>query len=84
MSGIEASISQVRTDSEPAGTFPLMPEGRPRSRYAITRDTAVTASQVLVEQPGNLKLADGAEPHLEARTVGEMHTCWQLPVTYQG
>ena len=63
---------------------PALPEDRPRSRYAITRDTAVTASQVLVEQLGNLKLADGAKPHLEARTVGEMHTCWQLPVTYQG
>ena len=62
---------------------PAIPEDRPRSGYAITRDTAVTASQVLVAHLGNIKLAKGFSPHLSALTVGEMHTCWKLPVTFQ-
>lgn len=61
---------------------PALPEDRPRSRYAITRDTAVTASQVLSERLAGLRLADGAAPRLSSRTVGEIHTCWQLPVTF--
>ncbi len=60
---------------------PAIPEDRPRSHYAQLRDTAVTASMALVERCPNLALADGAEPRLSALSVGEMHTCWQLPVT---
>lgn len=62
---------------------PAVPEDRPRSRYAITRDTAVTASQVLVAHLDNITIADGATPMLSSLTVGEMHTCWQLPINYQ-
>jgi len=61
---------------------PAIPEDRPRSRYALTRDTAVAASQALVSHLDNIQLAKGASPHLSALTVGEMHTCWKLPVTY--
>jgi cytochrome P450 len=61
---------------------PAVPEDRPRSRYALTRDTAVTASQALVSHLDNIQLAKGASPHLSALTVGEMHTCWKLPVTF--
>jgi pulcherriminic acid synthase len=60
---------------------PAVPEDRPRSRYAITRDTAVTASMVLLDAFDDISLAPGARPGLSALTVGEMHTCWQLPVT---
>ncbi len=59
---------------------PAVPEDRPRSRYALVRDAAVAASMALVEQCPELKLADGVEPRLSALSVGEMHTCWQLPV----
>lgn len=59
---------------------PAVPEDRPRSRYAINRDTVVDASTVLLEKLGDIALAPGAEPILTALTVGEMHTCWQLPV----
>ncbi len=59
---------------------PAVPEDRPRSRYAITRDAAVTASMALLEVLPGIRLADGAEPKLGALTVGEMHTCWNLPV----
>lgn len=62
---------------------PALPEDRPRSRYAITRDTAVTASEVLLQHLDNIEIADGASPHLSALTVGEMHTCWNLPVTFK-
>ena len=61
---------------------PAIPEDRPRSLYAITRDTAVTASAVLLDRLNNLQLAAGIEPKLSALTVGEMHTCWKLPVTF--
>jgi len=61
---------------------PAIPEDRPRSRYALTRDTAVTASQVLVSHLDNIQLVKGTSPNLSALTVGEMHTCWKLPVTF--
>ena len=66
---------------------PAVPEDRPRSRYAITRDTAVAASMALLDAAPGIRLArghgdgEGAEPALAALTVGEMHTCWNLPVT---
>ncbi len=60
---------------------PAIPEDRPRSRYALNRDAAVAASMVLLETLPDLKLAAGAEPALSALSVGEMHTCWRLPVT---
>ncbi len=59
---------------------PAVPEDRPRSLYALTRDTVVTASMVLVENIPDLELREGATPGLRALTIGEMHTCWQLPV----
>lgn len=61
---------------------PAVPEDRPMSRYAITRDTAVSASMTLLEHIGDLQIAEGASPHLVSLTVGEMHTCWKLPVTF--
>ncbi len=61
---------------------PAVPEDRPRSLYAITRDTAVTASSVLLERLEGLKLEPGATPYLTALLLGEMHTCWKLPVHF--
>jgi hypothetical protein len=63
--------------------FPALPEDRPRSRYALNRDVAVSASMLLLERFEALALAPGAEPCLTALTLGEMHTCWSLPVTYR-
>lgn len=62
--------------------FPALPEDRPRSRYAITRDTAVTASNALLDLVADLRVADGATPHLRSLRLGEMRTCWRLPVTF--
>jgi cytochrome P450 len=61
---------------------PAVPEDRPRSLYAITRDMAVIASRVLLERVGDITLQAGAEPHLASLRLGEMHTCWKLPVTF--
>jgi cytochrome P450 len=61
---------------------PAVPEDRPRSRYALVRDTAVTASRVLLDTVDHLSLVDGAEPCLRSLRLGEMHTCWELPVTF--
>ena len=60
---------------------PALPEDRPRSKYALTRDTAVTASMVLLEKAGNFALSANAAPYLCSLTLGEMHTCWRLPIS---
>ena len=62
---------------------PALPEDRPRSLYAITRDTAVTACHVLLDSLSDIKLTTDAQPCLQSRRLGEMHTCWDLPVTFQ-
>lgn len=66
----------------PPSRHPAVPEDRPRSLYAITRDTAVTVSRVLLDMLNDIKLQDGAQPHLGSLRLGEMHTCWKLPVTF--
>ncbi|MFN3231086.1 MAG: cytochrome P450 [Alphaproteobacteria bacterium] len=80
-----------RADGLPAGValglgtpskHPALPEDRPRSLYAITRDTAVTASNILLDALPDLQLKPGAEPTLRSLRLGEMHTCWQLPVVF--
>jgi cytochrome P450 len=77
-----------RADGLPAGIsfgtgkpskHPAIPEDRPRSRYAFARDCAVAATNVLLDARPNLRLAD-ASPTMRALGVGEMHTCWRLPV----
>jgi cytochrome P450 len=81
---------QYRADGLPSGIafglgkpsiHPAEPKERPRSRYALTRDVAVAASRALLEAAPDLALADGAEPELRSLRLGEMHTCWHLPVT---
>ena len=82
---------QYRADGLPSGVtpalgtpskFPALPVGRPRSLYAITRDTATTASTALIEMLPNIKLASGANPVMKCKAWGEMHTCWHLPVSF--
>lgn len=67
----------------PPSKFPALPEDRPRSLYALTRDSALTASRVLLEELKDLKLAGGAAPALQALRVGDMHTCWHLPMAFR-
>ncbi|MBM4382664.1 MAG: cytochrome P450 [Deltaproteobacteria bacterium] len=67
----------------PPSKHPALPEDRPRSRYALTRDAAVTASNVLLDALRELRLAPGAAPRLQSLGLGEMHTCWHLPVTFR-
>jgi pulcherriminic acid synthase len=80
-----------RADGLPAGVsfgtgrpsrLPAVPEDRPRSLWALTRDTAVSASQVLLDRFPHLALADTAGVGLRSLRWGEMHTCWSLPVTW--
>ncbi|MFM7409725.1 MAG: cytochrome P450, partial [Actinomycetota bacterium] len=82
---------QYRADGLPSGItpalgtpskYPALPVGRPRSLYAITRDTATTASQAVLEMLPNVRLAAGANPVMKCKAWGEMHACWQLPVTF--
>ena len=60
---------------------PAVPEDRPRSMYAIIRDAAVSASQTLIESTKDIQLEKGKAVYLSCLTVGEMHTCWKLPVS---
>ena len=82
---------QYRADGLPAGVafglgkptkHPAVPEDRPRSLYAITRDTATTALNVLIDSLPNLRLKPGATPELRSLRLWEMHTCWNLPVEF--
>ena len=82
---------QYRADGLPAGIafglgkpsrFPAVPEDRPRSLYALTRDTAVAASNVLLDRLTHLRLSQGAAPTLRSLRLGDMHTCWSLPVAF--
>jgi len=59
---------------------PAVPEDRPMSAYALVRDAAVTASNTLLACAPDLSLVAGAQPRLNALSLGEMHTCWDLPV----
>ena len=82
---------QYRADGLPAGIafgpgkpsrFPALPENRPRSLYALTRDTAVRASGVLLDRLAQPRLKPGASPSVRSLRVGEMHACWSLPVVF--
>ncbi len=61
---------------------PAVPEDRPRSAYALTRDLALTVSRVLLAECPGMRLADGVVPSRRSLRVGEVHTCWALPVTW--
>ncbi len=68
----------------PPTKHPAVPEDRPRSLYALTRDTSVTASMALLEALDEIRLADAAKPPgAVCRRLGEMHACWQLPVRFR-
>jgi len=80
-----------RADGLPAGIafglgaptkHPAVPEDRPRSIYAITRDVVVTASNILLDKMPNIRLQDGATPEMRSLRIGEMHTCWHLPISF--
>jgi pulcherriminic acid synthase len=81
-----------RADGLPAGVAfgfgrpsraPALPENEPRSRWAWTRDVVVAASEALLDAFSELRLADGATPVVRSLRVGEMHTCWSLPVQFR-
>ena len=77
----EAANMGFGQDGTPS-KHPGMPEDRPRSLYAITRDTIVTASSVLLDTAPKIRLESGAQPELGSLRLGEMHTCWNLPVRF--
>lgn len=81
---------QYRADGLPSGisfgtgppsVHPAVPKERPRSVYAIMRDTAVTASRAVIEAHPNIALAPEGEPVLRSLRLGDMHTCWRLPIS---
>ena len=68
----------------PPTKHPAVPEDRPRSVYALTRDALVTASETLLGALDDLALADAAKPPgAVCRRLGEMHACWRLPVRFR-
>jgi pulcherriminic acid synthase len=82
---------QYRADGLPSGiafglgrpsVHPAVPKDRPRSAYALVRDVAVMASRMLLDEHPDIRLAPGAEPVLRSLRLGEMFTCWHLPVVW--
>ncbi len=61
---------------------PAVPEDRPRSMYALTRDTVVTASWTLAQSLPELRLKAGFTPVIRCLRIGETFTCWELPVDF--
>jgi len=61
--------------------LPATPKQGPRSAYALTRDLAVQVSMALLDRLPLTTFAEGVEPTLRSLRLGDMHTCWQLPVT---
>jgi pulcherriminic acid synthase len=81
---------QYRADGLPSGiafglgrpsVHPAVPKDRPRSAYALARDVAVLASRMLLDARPDIRLSPGADPVLRSLRLGEMFTCWHLPVT---
>jgi pulcherriminic acid synthase len=81
---------QYRADGLPSGiafglgrpsVHPAVPKDRPRSAYALVRDVAVTASRMLLDARPDIRLAPGAAPVMRSLRLGEMYTCWHLPIT---
>ncbi|MCP5182192.1 MAG: cytochrome P450 [Pseudomonadales bacterium] len=82
---------QYRADGLPQGIafglgrpsrHPAVPEDRPRSLYALTRDTAVAASWTLAQMLPDLRLRDGTTPVARCLRIGETYACWELPVRF--
>ena len=80
---------QYRADGLPSGiafglgkpsVHPAIPKDRPRSLYALTRDVAVAASDAVLDAHPDIALTSGVEPTLRSLRLGEMHTCWSLPI----
>lgn len=67
----------------PPSKHPAIPEDRPRSAFAIARDTLATACGVLLDSVTDLEMQPGATPHQVSRRLFEMHTCWSLPVRFK-
>ena len=59
---------------------PAVPEDRPRSLHALTRDIAVQACEILIAHAPEIRLAKGAEPTLRSLQIGGTYTCWALSV----
>jgi len=79
---------QYRADGLPTGIafgigppsrFPAVPEDRPRSFYALTRDMAVAVTALLLEAAPELRLAEDATPEIRCLAIGGTYTCWSLP-----
>jgi hypothetical protein len=80
-----------RADGLPAGIalglgkptkYPAIPEDRPISLYALTRNAAVEVSNMILEQLTNLRLTNTADSSLRSLRLGDMRTCWDLPAEF--
>ncbi len=61
--------------------YPVLPEDRPRSLYALTRDVAVWATNALLDAAPDLRLDGPAEAPRSLRLHG-MHCCQKLVVKF--
>ena len=74
--------SGISFGTGPPSKHPAVPEDRPRSHYAITRDLAVVVSRAVLDAFPTIRIAKDALPTLRSLRLGEMHTCWSLRVVW--
>ncbi len=60
--------------------FPAVPEDRPRSRFALVRDTAVTISRNVWAWARDVQVTSDTVPGPRSVTDGGVRMCWSLPV----
>lgn len=84
---------QYRADGLPTGLipglglpsrFPALPPDRPRSWYAVTRDTATTITTMLLDRFPRLRVAAGFDPVMHSPAVDDPYICWRLAVESDG
>lgn len=64
--------------------FPAVPEDRPRSRFALVRDTAVTISRQVWAWAQQMECLGDSVPGPRSVTDGGVRVCWSLPVRVTG
>jgi pulcherriminic acid synthase len=62
--------------------YPAIPEDRPVSFYALTRNAVIAVSDMILDQLTHLRLTSDANARPHCQHLGEMHTSCDLPIEF--